>query len=467
MAKILIIDDDELFCSGLAEAVSEGGNEVICAYTIAEGLKVAAAGSFDIVFLDVVMPDGDGLEKISEIQAVSSHPEIIILTGRGTSDGAELAIRSGAWDYIQKPFSLSVIRLHLKRSLQYREERRSEKPAKTLRIDGIIGKSARMKSAFDLLSEAASTDVNVLITGETGTGKELFAKAIHNNSTRSGDNFVVVDCAAIQGSLIESILFGYEKGAFTGASQSRGGLITQADKGTLFLDEIAELPVSVQKAFLRVIQERRFRPVGCKKEIESNFRLISATNRNLESMVSAGEFRKDLLYRLRSLTIDLPPLREHREDIIPIATYHLEMICRRNGLDIKTFSPDLTEALLSYAWPGNVRELVNAVEGSVASASSASTLFRKHLPASIRILLAQNSAGINLPVNEEAKIETSGDIPTLKELRASLYAKAEKQYLQDLIKITAGDMEKACGISALSQPRMYELLRKHGISTKA
>jgi len=467
MAKILIIDDDELFCSGLAEAVSEGGNEVICAYTIAEGLKVAAAGSFDIVFLDVAMPDGDGLEKISEIQAVSSHPEIIILTGRGTSDGAELAIRSGAWDYIQKPFSLSVIRLHLKRSLQYREERRSEKPAKTLRIDGIIGKSARMKNAFDLLSEAASTDVNVLITGETGTGKELFAKAIHDNSSRSGKNFVVVDCAAIQGSLIESILFGYEKGAFTGANQSREGLIKQADKGTLFLDEIAELPLSVQKVFLRVLQEHRFRPVGCKKEIESNFRLISATNRNLESMVSSGEFRQDLIYRLRSHAIDLPPLREHKEDIIPIATYHLEKICRRSGLDIKAFSPDLTEALLSYSWPGNVRELVNAVEGSVASASSASTLFRKHLPASIRILLAQNSAGINLPANEEAKIETSGEIPTLKELRASLYAKAEKQYLQDLIKITAGDMEKACGISALSQPRMYELLRKHGISTKA
>lgn len=467
MAKILIIDDDELFCNGLAEAVSEVGNEVVCAYTIAEGKKVAAEGYFDVVFLDVVMPDGDGLAKISEIQTVSSNPEVIILTGRGTSDGAELAIRSGAWDYIQKPFSLNVIRLHLSRALQYRREKLTGKPAKALKIDGIIGNSSMMKNAFDLLSEAASTDVNVLITGETGTGKELFAKAIHDNSSRSGKYFVVVDCAAIQGSLIESILFGYEKGAFTGANQSREGLIIQADKGTLFLDEIADLPLPIQKVFLRVLQEHRFRPVGCKKEIESNFRLISATNKNLESMVGAGEFRKDLLYRLCSHTIDLPPLRDHKEDIIPIATYHLEKICRRSGLDIKAFSPDLTEALLSYSWPGNVRELVNAVEGSVAAASSASTLFRKHLPAAIRILLAQISTGSNSPVNEGAETVTSVNLPTLKELRASLYSKAEKQYLQDVIKITGGDIEKACGISDLSQPRMYELLRKHGISTKA
>jgi len=324
-----------------------------------------------------------------------------------------------------------------------------------------------MKNAFELISEAASTDANVLITGETGTGKELFAKAIHNNSSRSGENFVVVDCAAIHGSLIESILFGYEKGAFTGANQSRDGLVTQANKGTLFLDEIAELPLSVQKVFLRVIQEHRFRPVGCKKEIESNFRLISATNRNLESMVGAGEFRKDLLYRLRSLTIDLPSLREHKEDILPIATYHLEMICKRSGLDIKTFSPDLIEAILSYSWPGNVRELVNAVEGSLAAASSAATLFRKHLPAAIRILLVQNSAGIKDPSDNNGGTVSSGTIPTLKELRASIYTKAEKKYLQDLIKMTGGDMEKACGISSLSPPRLYELLRKHGISTKA
>lgn len=467
MAKILIIDDDEWFCGVLTEAMAVDGNQIQCAHTIEEGRRIAASDAFDVVFLDVVLPDGNGLDSISEIRAVSSEPEIIILTGSGTPDGAELAIGSGAWDYIQKPFPISVIKLHLMRAIQYREERRTRKPAKALKIDAIIGNSSRMKDAYLLLSEATSTDVNVLITGETGTGKELFAKAIHDNSHRAEESFVVVDCAALQGTLIESILFGHEKGAFTGAVQSRVGLIKQADGGTLFLDEIAELPLSLQKVFLRVLQERSFRPLGGQKEVESNFRLIAATNRDLESMVRSGQFREDLLYRLRAHTIALPPLREYREDIVPIAVYHTDKICKRSGLDAKTFSPDFIEALLSYHWPGNVRELVNAIERAVAAASSASTLFRKHLPPEIRVDLVRASTSSHPPVSENKDILPSSHPPTLKELRASVYAKAEKEYLMDLLKMTAGNIEKACVISDLSQPRLYELLRKHGISTKA
>lgn len=467
MASILIIDDDEPFCRGLAEAMAVGGNEIRCAHTLGEGRRIAASESFDVVFLDVMLPDGNGLARLSEIRAVSSEPEIIILTGSGTPDGAELAIGSGAWDYIQKPFPLSVLRLHLMRALQYREERRTRKPAKALKIDAIIGNSPKMKVTFDLLSEATSTDVNVLITGETGTGKELFAKAIHDNSRRAGESFVVVDCAALQGTLIESILFGHEKGAFTGAVQSRVGLIKQADGGTLFLDEIAELPLSLQKVFLRVLQERRFRPLGGRKEVESNFRLIAATHRDLESLVRSGQFREDLLYRLRAHTIALPPLREYREDIVPIAVYHTEKICKRSGLDAKTFSPDFIEALLSYHWPGNVRELVNAMERAVAAASSASTLFRIHLPREIRVDLVRASTGNHPPSGDTTEFLPSNNLPTLKELRVSVYAKAEKEYLTDLLKTTAGSIEQACGISDLSQPRLYELLRKHKISTKA
>ena len=466
MAKILIIDDDELFCRVLTETMTVDGDEIQCAHTIEEGLRLAAADAFDVVFLDVLLPDGNGLDRLPEIRAVSSEPEIIILTGSGTPDGAELAIGSGAWDYLQKPFPLNVLKLHLMRALQYREERRTRKPVKALKIDAIIGNSPRMKDAYHLLSEATSTDVNVLITGETGTGKELFAKAIHDNSRRAGESFVVVDCAALQGSLIESILFGHEKGAFTGAVQSRVGLIKQADGGTLFLDEIAELPLSLQKVFLRVLQERRFRPLGGREEVESDFRLIAATNRDLESMVGSGQFREDLLYRLRAHTIALPPLSECREDIVPIANYHAEKICKRSGLGVKTFSPDFIEALLSYHWPGNVRELVNAVERAVAAAASASTLFRKHLPQEIRVDLVRASTGNHSSKSGSADILPSGHPPTLKELRASVYAKAEKEYLTDLLKMTAGNIEKACVISDLSQPRLYELLRKHKISTK-
>ena len=466
MAKILIIDDDESFCIGLAEAISVGEHETHCAHTFGEGKRLAESGSYDVVFLDVMLPDGNGLDRLSEIQSVSSEPEVIILTGGGTPDGAELAIGSGAWDYIQKPFSLSTIKLHLMRALQYREERRTKKPARTLKIDAIIGNGPRMKIAHDQLSEAISTDVNVLITGETGTGKELFAKAIHDNSSRAKESFVVVDCAALQGTLIESILFGHEKGAFTGAVQSREGLIKQADGGTLFLDEIAELPLSLQKVFLRVLQERRFRPVGGQKEVESDFRLITATNHELESMVHSGAFREDLLYRLRAHTLVLPPLRDHREDIFPIAVYHVEKICKRSGLEPKTFSPDFIEALLSYHWPGNVRELVNAIERAVAAASSASTLFRKHLPREIRVDLVRASTGNHSPIDGIKDILPSNNPPTLKELRTSVYAKAEKEYLTDLLKMTAGNIEQACGISDLRQPRLYELLRKHKISTK-
>jgi two-component system NtrC family response regulator len=465
MARILIIDDDEPFCRGLAEAIAVGGNETQCAHTFDEGLMLAASDSFDVVFLDVILPDGNGLDRISEIQSASSEPEVIILTGSGTPDGAELAIGSGAWDYIQKPFPLSVLKLHLMRALQYRDERRTRKPAKALKIDAIIGNGPRMKNAYDLLSEATSTDVNVLITGETGTGKELFAKAIHDNSGRAGESFVVVDCAALQGTLIESILFGHEKGAFTGAVQSREGLIKQADGGTLFLDEVAELPFPLQKVFLRVLQERRFRPLGNQKEVDSDFRLIAATNREVESMVRSGQFREDLLYRLRAHTIALPPLRDHREDIVPIAIYHMEKICKRSGLDAKTFSPDCIEALLSYHWPGNVRELVNAIERAVATASATTTLFKKHLPIEIRVHLAQNSVGTDA-AGTMVDRASSPNFPDLKDLREATYSDVEKKYLQDLLAHTAGNIARASELCALSQRRLYELLKKHQIPTK-
>jgi two-component system NtrC family response regulator len=465
MARILIIDDDELFCQGLSDALAADGNEIICAYTIEEGRKLAASGSFDVVFLDVVLPDGNGLDRLPEIRSAASEPEVIILTGGGTTDGAGLAIGSGAWDYIHKPFSLSVIKLHLMRALQYRKERQAKKPAKAQRIDAIIGNSPRMKNACDLLSEATTTDANVLITGETGTGKELFAKAIHDSSRRAGESFVVVDCAALQGTLIESILFGHEKGAFTGAVQRREGIIKQADGGTLFLDEVAELPLSLQKVFLRVIQERRFRPVGGQEEVNSDFRLIAATNRELEGMVRSGQFREDLLYRLRAHTIALPALRDRREDVVPIAVHHVEKICMRSGLDAKTFSPDFIEAILSYHWPGNVRELVNAIERAVGAASSASTLFRIHLPREIRIELAQRSIGVAAD-GAISDRDSSGNFPNLKELREATYLDVEKKYLQDLIKYTAGDIARASELCKISQRRLYELLKKHRIPTK-
>ncbi|MBN1380524.1 MAG: sigma-54-dependent Fis family transcriptional regulator [Deltaproteobacteria bacterium] len=464
MARVLIIDDNKQFCNLLSQMVQKEGYEAVCAYTLTDGLRYASSTPFDVVFLDVILPDGNGLDKLTEIRNYASSPEVIILTGAGTVDGAEMAIKSGAWDYIPKPSSISVMMLPLIRALQYREEKLKKTHHPDMKIEGIIGNSAKMKRCYELVAEAASTDVNVIISGETGTGKELFAKAIHENSRRAAKNFVVVDCAALQETLTESTLFGYEKGAFTGAVHHRDGLIKQGDSGTLFLDEIGELPLSIQKSFLRVLQEHRFRPLGAAKEIDSNFRLIAATNRDLDRMVQTGHFREDLLFRLRSLTIQLPTLREHPEDIVEIAIYHTAKICKRSGLEVKQLSPDFLDAIVSYRWPGNVRELVNALERAVAAALSSPTLFRRHLPSSIRVQLAKAVVG-DQPSWEKTSVDAeSKKFQTLKELRESTYDKVEKEYLIDLMKNTGGNILQACKISDISRARLYQLIKKHGIT---
>lgn len=465
MARILIIDDDEMFCNLLSSALENDKYEIFSVHTLAAGLERVVEGAFDVVFLDVKLPDGNGLEKLASIRGAASSPEVIILTGAGTADGAEMAIRSGAWDYIAKPSSMSMMTLPLLRAFQYREEKMKKQEPSVLKLGGIIGQGPKMKTCYGLLAEAAASDANVLITGETGTGKELFAKAIHENSRRAGRSFVIVDCAALQENLTESTLFGYEKGAFTGADQRREGLVMQGNGGTLFLDEIGELPFSIQKGFLRVLQERRFRPLGSAKEVESDFRLISATNRNLGQLISSSQFREDLFFRLRSMTIHLPPLREHTEDIMDIAQHYVRKICKRMDMEPKQLSPDFQEALLAYSWPGNVRELVQAIERAIAAALTGPTLFQRHLPSSIRVKLAQNGAVQQqlLAQEQDFPIGSALPLPTLKALRELTYRKVEREYLQELMKVSEGNIDRACRISALSRTRLYELLRQHNL----
>lgn len=327
-----------------------------------------------------------------------------------------------------------------------------------LKLEGIIGHSTTMKACIELIAQASSSDANVLITGETGTGKELFAQAIHDNSSRAGTPFVTVDCASLPPTIIESILFGHEKGAFTGADRPRGGLIKLSDGGTLFLDEVGDLPLSAQKAFLRVLQEHRFRPLGAKQEIKSEFRVIAATNRDLNKMVHEGTFREDLLFRLRAFTIELPLLREHPGDIKELTFYYVNKICTRQGTELKGFSPEFIEALYAYEWPGNVRELVNAMEGAVAAALHEPILYPKHLPTHIRIRLVRNA------VNKKEDITIHRTtMCTLKERRESVFAREERQYLQDLMDMTGGKVKQACGIAGISLPRMYQLIKKYKI----
>ncbi len=459
MAHVLIVDDDLLVSEMLSDLVRRLGHDAVSAATLSDGLTEIRGGEYDLVLLDVHLPDGNGLDALPDIRNARSAPEVIIVTGAGEVDGAELAIKFGAWDYIQKPSSMQDMMLPIVRALQYREESKARGGAVALDRAGILGDSPRMRACLDLLAQASSSDVNVLITGETGTGKELFAAAIHKNSARSGRSFVVVDCSSLPETLVESTIFGYTKGAFTGAAATRDGLIKQADGGSLFLDEVGELPLTVQKAFLRVLQERRFRPVGSGVEVQSNFRLIAATNRNLQQMVSDGLFRSDLLFRLKSFVIELPALQDRREDIKELVMHYIARHCEQRGIGLKGYSPEFLEALTVYPWPGNVRELLHALERALSAAYNEPTLFPKHLPEDIRIYLASSSLVKNgsPPTGPLPSLREGDALPFLKDHREM----RDRQYLEALMSQTDGSIKDACRISGVSRSRLYELLKRH------
>ncbi|MGE4420946.1 MAG: sigma-54-dependent transcriptional regulator [Pseudodesulfovibrio sp.] len=478
MAEILIIDDDLDVCETMESLITRLTHECVSAHTLDSGLRLMHEKAFDVIFLDVRLPDGNGLDILPDIMAMPDPPEVIILTGKGDPDGAELAIRGGVWDYLLKPSSIREISLTLGRALKYHEEKRGRDGDRGLELNGVVGDSPIIKVSFNLLSQAARSETNVLITGETGTGKELFASTIHANSKRKSGNFVVVDCAGLTESLLESTLYGHRKGAFTGAQSDRIGLVKLADGGTLFLDEVGEMPLSMQKAFLRVLQERTFRPVGDTREQTSDFRLVAATNRNLDEMVEKGTFRSDLLYRLKTMHIHLPPLRERPEDIKALCIYRVSQLCRQYGMPPKSFGSDFNPALESYDWPGNVRELFNILERAVVTSGNEKTLYAMHLPRELRIQIAK--AQIERMTNAAPDEEPSApytepvrkigqdifedifeqELPTLRDFKST----AEKVYLGELIRQCDGDLARILEVSKLSRSHFYGLLKKYGLS---
>jgi two-component system NtrC family response regulator len=468
MANILIIDDEEGMCKYLESAIIKNGHKVNYALTIKDGCQRVSSNYYDVVFLDVHLPDGNGLDHLKMITSTPSNPEVIIITGERDPDAAEIAIKNGVWDYLKKPFSIDNITLQLIRVLQYREEKNAAKVTHVLKREGIIGESPQIKDCLKLVAESSLSDINVLITGETGTGKERFASVIHENSRRAKGNFVIVDCAALPETLVESTIFGHVKGAFTGADRDHEGLIKQADGGTLFLDEIGELPMSIQKTFLRVLQERSFRPVGSKKEVQSDFRLIAATNRDLNWMIKNSAFREDLFFRIKSMTISLPPLRDRSLDIKELTINTILKICERDGIDVKGFSPELIKMLEAYPWPGNVRELINCIEWVINKAHHEPTLFPKHLPDQIRISIVRSSLGAPVSKGNNAshgkKKLFTDSFPKMKDFRDKIIAETEKDYLDELIAFTKGNIHEACSLSGLGRARLYGLMKNYGIS---
>ena len=462
MHKILLIDDNEGFCKTMEKRISRLGMTADFETSLREGLIAARQENYDIVFLDVNLPDGSGLEIIPKLRAVRFPPEIIIITGHGDRAGAETAIRSGAWDYIEKSTSFQNIRLSLTRAIDYRDQKKTKPTRVELRRDAIVGNSRPIAACLSKVTQAVNSMSPVLVSGETGTGKELFAQAIHENSVRIEGAFIVVDCAALPEPLVESTLFGHKKGAFTGADTDRQGLIGQADGGTLFLDEIGELAPEIQKKFLRVLQEKRFRPVGGKHEIGSNFRLISATHRNLSDMVAAKTFREDLYYRIRSIHIDLPPLRERLEDIPALVLSHLARRTELSGVRFHSMSTDFLETLQVYDWPGNVRELFNAIDHVLAVAIDEPVLFPNHLPDRIRVCAVKKkvtASGTN-PTEQSKTLLTEGaELIPMK----PYIERMKIHYLKELIRVTGGEIPLACRKSGLSRAYLYQLLNKYGI----
>lgn len=465
MSDILIIDDAPDVCQVFSQAVEQAGHIAHAASSLGQGREKAGKIEVHAVFLDLSLPDGDGLQWLSWFQELSSLPEVIIITGKGDPAGAELALSKDAFDFLPKPVSLQEVILTLVRALEYREAKLKRSREKPLSCPEIVGQSPALTKCLQDLGQAAASENSMLIWGETGTGKELFARALHQNSPRAKQDFVVVDCSALTPSLLESTLFGHVKGAFTGASAEKQGLVARGHKGTLFLDEIGELTLEMQKKFLRVLEEKQYRPVGASTEIKSDFRLVCATNRDLETMVQEGQFRADLLHRIRLHQIHLPSLRERKQDIPVLSRHFLQEISRQSGQATKDVYPEVQEIFAAYHWPGNIRELRHALEEAVAAADQEPALHRKHLPLHLRVSLLKDSLAENStygqvlhpqasPLNEE-------QIPDWKSFKSQVLQAAEQRYFQDLHAHTQGQVKEMARLAGLTQARVYELLKKY------
>jgi DNA-binding NtrC family response regulator len=428
--KILVVDNDAEMVTLLQRHLEHEGWSVVAVTSGPEGLACLQRDDFAVILTDLVMDEVDGLTILGEAQRVQPGARVLLMTAFGSLETAIEAIRRGAYDYLTKPFKLAEATLAVRRALEdqrLREENRRLRAEVEQRygFETLLGRSPAMQTVFEQIRSVAESDATMLLLGKTGTGKELVARAIHWNSPRRDRAFVAVNCGAIPETLLESELFGHEKGAFTGADRKRRGLFAEANGGTLFLDEIADMPLALQAKLLRALQDKVIRPVGGSEEVQLDLRVISATNRELPGLVRDGRFREDLYYRLAVIPIRLPSLRERTEDIPLLAQHFLERVAARTGRRFDGFTDDAMEWLLKHRWPGNVRELENVVE-------RAATLARGLL-----VTLADLSTEFVSPQGTELALR-----PTLDELQS--------QYIRRVLAETKGDKAAAAKILGIS-----------------
>lgn len=373
--NVLVVDDDEVARKLLAEILVREGYDVVLASSGEEAIELSRDRFFPLVVSDIRMLDLDGLDVLRHFRTHHPRTTVILMTAFGSMETAVEAIKEGAFDYVSKPFKIDDLKAIFKKAAKHADTLMSPQspvPSREFNdVKAIIGSSPKMLEIFKMLARAAMSQAAVLIIGESGTGKELIARAIHDNSPRRQKKFVAVNCGALTDSLLESELFGHVKGSFTGAHETRKGLFEEANGGTLFLDEIGDITPQMQVKLLRVLQEGEFRPVGSNENRHTDVRVIAATHRELTKLVSAGRFREDLYYRLKVVCLDVPPLRERKEDIAELVNYFLAKYTRRNNKAVSHLSSEAMQALSHYHWPGNVRELENVIERAVALTNTA------------------------------------------------------------------------------------------------
>ena len=448
MADILIIDDDSLICDLLVQLMEKLGHRGSRALTGEQGLDLAKSGSFDLIFLDVRLPDANGMDLIRTLKQVPSSPEIIIITGEQEPDGARLAITGGAWNYLEKPFYRQEINLQVERALQFRREKGKVSGYHGLRRKNLIGESGLIKRCLDQVRSAVFSDAGVVISGEGGTGKGLFARTIHLNSDRAVNNIAIADCSAMTAGTAEQMLFGTK-----GSDSGNRGLVGLARNGTLVLHNVDLLPLSGQKILVRAIENNM---QGSLEKTERDFRVIATTTGDLEAMAASGEFNRALLKRLEGILIQLPRLRDIPEDIIPIAIYYLDRCCAKYRTASKGISPECLEILRNYHWPGNVKELISAIDKAVASAIHEPVIYSIHLPSHLRAEVIRRGVSPRIQEDEDALINEHESLPSFLE-------RMEREYLEQVYYHADKDVKTACNIAGISRTGFYTRLKKYRI----